>query len=415
MQVRIDFRLPNARAGEDYTGTLTCVSGSLKSVRFLDIQVPAALGLQVDLAKGTLSGMPATAGDFDITIEYFNADEKPAREYKATLSLLVVPNPKSMWKNLPSDSSALFWRPDEASSALSSKDFNLIAASKRGRSHAHVGSFRDDDYQFAVANDWVVAVVADGAGSAKYSRRGAQIVCESAVRTLTESLCSDSAIAEAAQAFHQARSSNSLDASTLDAAQQQLHASLVATLGHAARQAQTAIQLELSHHSALQAELKDFSTTALIAIARQFTFGTLCAAYSVGDGAIGVYQQGQKIILLGDADSGEFAGQTRFLDEQSLTVAALAARTQFALVDDLSALILMSDGVSDPLFETEFQLANIAKWDLLWSELNVVQACNSAAQSKLLGWLDFWSQGNHDDRTILLITPSLLIAPSTHA
>lgn len=396
--MRIDFRLPNARAGEGYTGTVTCVSGSLNSVRFLDIQVPAALGLRVDLAKGTLSGTPATAGEFDITIEYFKADEKPAREYKATLSLLVVPNPKSMWKNLPSDSGALFWRTDEACSALASKDFNLIAASKRGRSHAHVGSFRDDDYQFAVVNGWAITVVADGAGSAKYSRRGAQLICEAAVQDLSQSLVDDSALVEAVNIFQQAQSEKY---STLEAGQKNLHALLAAKLGNAARSAKQAIQRERAQQFCLPAELKDFSSTALIAITKQFSFGILCAAFAVGDGAIAVYQQGQSVTLLGNADSGEFAGQTRFLDEQSVTDAEIASRTQFALVENLTALVLMSDGVSDPWFETDTQLTNIAKWDALWAALVAADAV--ATETKLLAWLDFWSSGNHDDRTIVLV------------
>jgi len=396
-----DFRLPNARAGENYTTSLNSVLTNLGSVSFLDIHVPDNLGLSADLAAGTLSGSPASAGDFEISLVYYKITEVPAREYTAKLSLLVVPNPKSLWKNLPSDSNAIYWRTDEACSSLSTENISVLASSKRGRSHAHVGSFRDDDYQHALVNDWVITVVADGAGSAKYSRRGAQLICEAAVHNLSQGLVDDSALVEAVTFFQQAQSEK---ASSLDAAQQNLQSILAGKLGSAARSAEQAIQQELALHSNLQAEYKDFSSTALIAICKQFSFGTLCAAFAVGDGAIAVYQQGHAVTLLGSADSGEFAGQTRFLDAQSVADSAIAARTRFVLVEDLTALLLVSDGVSDPWFETDAQLASINKWDAFWSELIAADAI--ATEEKLLAWLDFWSSGNHDDRTIVLVRSS---------
>ncbi|HOY24577.1 MAG TPA: PP2C family serine/threonine-protein phosphatase [Cellvibrio sp.] len=396
-----DFRLPNARADENYTASLKSVLTNLGSVSFLDIHVPDNLGLSADLAAGTLSGSPASAGDFEISLVYYKITEVPAREYTAKLSLLVVPNPKSLWKNLPSDSNAIYWRTDEACSSLSTENISVLASSKRGRSHAHVGSFRDDDYQHALVNDWVITVVADGAGSAKYSRRGAQLICEAAVHNLSQGLVDDSALVEAVTFFQQAQSEK---ASSLDAAQQNLQSILAGKLGSAARSAEQAIQQELALHSNLQAEYKDFSSTALIAICKQFSFGTLCAAFAVGDGAIAVYQQGHAVTLLGSADSGEFAGQTRFLDAQSVADSAIAARTRFVLVEDLTALLLVSDGVSDPWFETDAQLASINKWDAFWSELIAADAI--ATEEKLLAWLDFWSSGNHDDRTIVLVRSS---------
>lgn len=393
----LDFRLPNARADENYTTSLNSVLTNLGSVSFLDILVPDSLGLSADLAEGTLSGSPSSAGDFEISLVYYKITEVPAREYTAKLSLLVVPNPKSLWKNLPSDTNAIYWRSDEACSSLFTENISVLAASKRGRSHAHVGSFRDDDYQHVLVNNWVITVVADGAGSAKYSRRGAQLICEAAVKNLSQSLLDDSALMDAVNIFQQAQSEMS---SSLEIVQQNLQSILASKLGSAARSAEQAIQQEVTEQSSLQAEYKDFSSTALIAISKQFSFGVLCAAFAVGDGAIAVYQQGQAVALLGSADSGEFAGQTRFLDAQSVTDAAVASRTQFVLVENLTALILMSDGVSDPWFETDTQLASINKWDALWLELVAADAI--ANEEKLLAWLDFWSSGNHDDRTIVL-------------
>ena len=60
---------------------------------------------------------------------------------------------------------------------------NIIAASKRGRAHAHSGTFRDDDFsiQFNESTGWYMIAVADGAGSAQYAREGARIACDTAI------------------------------------------------------------------------------------------------------------------------------------------------------------------------------------------------------------------------------------------
>lgn len=73
-------------------------------------------------------------------------------------------------------------------------------------------------------------------------------------------------------------------------------------------------------------------------------------------------------------------------------------------------LFLMTDGVSDPMFETDANLNNPDKWDALWNRLlhdeeypvHLVDD-NEHAKDELLDWLDFWSPGNHDDRTIAIL------------
>ena len=86
---------------------------------------------------------------------------------------------------------------------------------------------------------------------------------------------------------------------------------------------------------------------------------------------------------------------------------ALYQRLRFYIVDDFTALFLMSDGVSDPKFETDANLNNPDKWDTLWDDLkeNGVDLTddNEVSKDQLLDWLDFWAPGNHDDRTIAIL------------
>ena len=68
--------------------------------------------------------------------------------------------------------------------------------------------------------------------------------------------------------------------------------------------------------------------------------------------------------------------------------------------------MLMTDGISDPFFETDANVNRIEKWNDLWDSINAeveLTDDNSESQYQLLKWLDFWSPGNHDDRTIAIL------------
>jgi hypothetical protein len=129
----------------------------------------------------------------------------------------------------------------------------------------------------------------------------------------------------------------------------------------------------------------------------------LFASYWVGDGGIGVYEKGKKITILGEVDSGEFAGQTRFLEKQVMTAEEIMNRLSFTIVESFTSLVLMTDGVTDPKFETDNNLAKIEKWDEMWQELEGLLANQASAPKEIEAWLNFKSRGNYDDRTIAIL------------
>lgn len=409
------FRLPHARADDRYAQPLQVIAA--RALVYLGAELPAGLALDFDAVSATVSGMPAQAGEYTIVVRYRYADEPAASVRQAQVPLLVNANPRSLWRNVPSDDTDPYWRPDQRSDRLDgggAHPLRILAASKRGRSHAHVGSFRDDDYAIAAvpATGWHLAIVADGAGSARYSRQGAAIICEQARATLQTILAGErsTAIDHAAAAWQQARAVASHDQPAADLAWQTLRNALYGAVGNAAYYAAKGIVDETARHQREHADtsVKDYASTALIAICKRYPFGTLCAAYWVGDGAVGIYSATHGITLLGDIDSGEYAGQTRFLDSAEVTQEALLRRTRFDLVDDLTALVVMTDGVSDAKFDTEARLGRADDWHALWSELQPAAGLDDDTADhaqRLLDWLDFWSQGNHDDRTIALIYP----------
>lgn len=404
------FRLPNARAGDIYQQTLEKVSAA-DTVIYISVTLPPGLALTFDPAGGAFSGIPEQAGEPLIGISYRYASQPAEHVRHASVKLVINANPKSMWRDLPSDQADIYWRPDQLSSQLAGSELRAIAASKRGRSHAHIGSFRDDDYAIAHLPDtrWYIGIVADGAGSARFSRKGAAIICAQARSTLENILTGERSMAidQAAEAYYLARSVPKQDPKVVEAAWQTLRNALYGAVGNAAYFATKGIFDEATVHKETQADtiFKDYSSTALIAICKRYSFGTLCAAYWVGDGAVGIYSKKHGITLLGDVDSGEFSGQTRFLESAEVTQEALIKRTRFDIVDDMTALVVMTDGVSDPKFETEARLVRADDWHALWNELDQAVDFNAASgqHEKLLNWLDFWSQGNHDDRTIAII------------
>jgi hypothetical protein len=406
----ITFRVPNARAGEAYVQKIEPINAPAGGVVFDEFALPHGLQMLVEKDTGTLSGTANSAGEHSVSFTYRFGREPLERKRRGVVKLTVNPDPKTMWKDLSSNRQDVYWKPDEECRSVKGRELRIIAASKRGRSHAHVGSFRDDHFQIDHIDEsgWYIAVVSDGAGSARFSRQGAAIICEEAMNKLRGTLTGQpgTVIDSAAASYYAARTGNP-GAPEVDALRQTLRTTLSGVVGNAAYYAAKGVLDEsVRRKDELNAVFKDYSSTALISICKRYSFGTLCAAYWVGDGAVAIYSKKDGVILLGDVDSGEYSGQTRFLDSSEVTQEALIKRTRFEIVDDMTALVLMTDGVSDPKFETDARLARPADWHDLWNDLDRsvgLSRDGDGTEQKLLAWLDFWSQGNHDDRTIALI------------
>ena len=80
---------------------------------------------------------------------------------------------------------------------------------------------------------------------------------------------------------------------------------------------------------------------------------------------------------------------------------------------------MMTDGVSDPFFNSENDLSNFDAWNNFWTkkELQDAMKKNGAVSDaeraeKLLAWLNFKETGYHDDRTLLILLPHEEETPS---
>lgn len=417
-QVRnLGLRLVNGTVGRPYRCTLTIPEGIVSG---LELRLPEDCGLHATVENDsmvTVEGTPVRPGDFDTCLLFKTPgwmDGDPLSELRIPVAF--NPDPRSLWIDKPTPEETPFFKPDLDSLYIAVESMpdgtprkDMVAASRRGRSHAQVGSPRDDDFRLfhCPDTDWYIMAVADGAGSARYSREGSKIACDTVVEYCRSSLLTDTHLEEAVRAYHVSPDDASI--------RKDLFHQIYGIVGNAAYHAHKAINV---FSSATEGSApKDFATTLMFAVCRRFEFGWFIASYWVGDGAICLYDRDRGIAkLLGVPDEGEYSGQTRFLTMPSIfrTPQDVADRLRFGIYPDFTALFMMTDGVSDPMFETEVNLTDPRQWDRLWEKLrdgfpgdNIpgVKLGNNRPETavELLNWLDFWSAGNHDDRTIAML------------
>lgn len=420
-----DVRLPNAFEKQDYLGEVA--PPSCESARFVLTEVTGVdeiqhgLKIEVDENKFSITGTPNLAAlrkdgqpapsEFMLTAKYrleIDGASEGTYEGKKEFKLIIVPAVDTLWRDEPVNWDQMpepRYRNEDGptdSAVLDGEDKHIVAASLRGRSHAQEGKPRDDAFRFATAHGWQVLAVSDGAGSACYSREGARLACEKAVAVCCERLDNEP-YRDGFEAHIKALSTIPDETNK----RKPVGDSLYTLLCHAANQARQTIVQE----AALQGkETRTYAATLLLCVAKHFPFGWFVGSFWVGDGAIALYRRDttpHTVYLMGEPDEGEYGGQTRFLTmpEVFSDASALYRRLRFRLVDDFSALFLMTDGVSDPKFETTNNLKNAEKWDALWDELTAADALTNTDESQqaLLEWLGFPSPGNHDDRTLLVL------------
>ncbi len=280
----------------------------------------------------------------------------------------------------------------------------MVGASRRGRSHAHTGTYRDDDFTLrAASNGWFIITVADGAGSAKYSRRGSEIMCS--VTTERVQLLADEHLAGD---FEVNVKSYRSDPSHEN--EREIRSGLYAALGSAAFEGYKAIEAEARQKSA---ESKDYATTLVLTICKRYSFGWFVGCLAIGDGGAALLlspEQGGARVL-NTPEGGEFSGQTRFVTMPEVwrdSAELFNSRIKFSIVPDFVALLAMTDGVSDPYFGTDSQFMDPERWLEFWGLLGEsvrIRKDNPRVHRELLEWLEFWVDGEHDDRTIALLLP----------
>jgi len=264
--------------------------------------------------------------------------------------------------------------------------WTLVMASRRGRLHAHRGDHREDaGHLLPFPGGWCAAV-ADGAGSASFSRLGSAIATATVTHALREAL----------------RRKPSLAPAMREAA-------------HAANEAQRTFAARAG------IALREFRTTLLVAARLDDTL----AVMQVGDGAMALLHEDGLVSHPHAAATGDYSGEVaHFLpDEGALAVLQASVRTMPA--HGVCAVLLASDGVDDPWYpftrwarplvhslahganaESERPASLVPSWpDSVLRAADPVHA--------LTEWLAFEKRGENDDRTLCLAYTDALLAAGT--
>lgn len=400
----IAARLPNASVGKPYEAAATGLFGGKgDQVSVISLEAQSPCGLAFDAEAGVFKGVPTVAGEISVRMRYrLLAGDAARSSFESDLALTINPNPASLWKSHDPPADSPFPKAHTDHKRLDTPALSILAASLRGRSHAHEGKHRDDDFALAhvEATGWHIMILADGAGSAKFSRRGSQVACETASAHLQDLLAAGSALDSALEKLHG-------EAGAPEAAEK-LRLLAANALMPAAHLAFLTIHEEAAKLPG--STVRDFATTIIAVIARRIAGRWFLASFGVGDGGAAVVSGDGGVTLLTQPDSGIYAGQTMFLTMPQIFQddAAILARVRTVFTSGFRYLAVLTDGVTDPIFANDAAFADPAAWEDFATRLRPavdLQSPAPGAEEVLLRWLEFPSPGNHDDRTIILAVP----------
>ena len=399
------LRIPNGTVGKTYDASF----GShpvLQEVDSFEWSGLEPVGLKYDAASQKITGVPTQSGEIRLHFLFkVKGHDEDSDFLEKEVNLTINPDPKSLWKNIESDRNDPYWKEDNVTVFAPLGLKNILVSSKRGRSHANAGSFREDDFAFEnYDNGWSLIAVADGAGSAKASRKGSSLACRTLVEVFGEETTKVAmkAFDELLEQYARARSEQNA---------KQLNRVVYNNLGKAALTVHKKLDSFAVDHGIA---LKDLSTTLIFVLLKKYDFGYAILSFGVGDCPIALLNKDEmEITLMNWIDVGEYGGGTRFITMPEIFKSEdFASRFGFKLIDDFSYMFLMSDGIYDPKFVVESALDDVNKWKEFLADIQgdnpdqvkvALDMHNPEIEKQFSAWMDFWSPGNHDDRTLAIV------------
>jgi len=399
--------IPNGSVNKPYKAEVSFEKWNMADIVYAEWKGLEEIGLVYHKEQATIAGTPTVSGDHKIQL-LFSLEGAPVNV--KVFNLIINPDPRSLWKDIPGDVNDPYWKEDDVMAAAQLGDKQMVVSSKRGRSHKNVGTFRDDDFAYYSSDEkgWSVVAVADGAGSSLFSRKGAQIACNATINYFQQ-FFEESKEKEIEETDHSA-----IESLTVVAKKH---------MYQAVKYVYEQIKAEAEKHSELnptlfnnknKSILEYYHTTLIFVVFKKFDFGYLILSFGIGDCPIILLQE-DKVQLLNQLDVGEFGGGTRFITQPEIFHSKeipMGSRFNVTIAPDFSYLFLMTDGIYDPKFEVEANLQNLALWKKFMEDLNgdneekvIVDFKQPAIEvaTQLSTWMDFWSTGNHDDRTLAII------------
>ncbi len=324
-----------------------------------------------------ITGTPQKAGH--LKIDLFYSSPKLGK----IIFRLAVLYAKAARKCLPPDPTAPFQVPDEYFRYKNLNCFGkIIGGSIRGRDHENDGKFRDDCFKFIYDDKKNIGavVVSDGAGSAEYSRKGAEIICNS--------FCDIINLYVKAGRFDDLISSS--EEETVTSCKKVLSDAVYACYEKLDSFAQEK-----------KIDYRNFYATMLAYVFIQAQNHIRILSFAVGDGAL-VAITAEKTIMLAELDHGEHLNETVFLSETIVAeIKNIGTRFKFFEISPPYSVLAMTDGVFNPWFWG--QVAN--NQDIWFEKHNEIISCldQNNPEEELKSRLNFKSVVSNDDRTIVIL------------
>jgi serine/threonine protein phosphatase PrpC len=414
--------IPNATIGKHYIAQFDFHKLDLTDLVFSQFAGLTEIGLEFNETTRTIEGTPIQSGDIKFKL-LFKVDGEPEGEQinEKQISLVINPDPKSLWKDIPSDKNGPFWKEDDVTEFDKLGEKNIVVASKRGRSHKNVGSFRDDDfaYKYIERNGWSVVAVADGAGSYSLSRKGSQLACNAVIEYFEQQSDIEKEKEFELKVLEFEKSKDEILLKEIEIlTKQNLYKATVFVHNKIKEHSEDTFKTspELFNNPRAKSYVDYYHSTLIFLLFKKYDFGFVILTFGVGDCPIALMNKNKtETSLLNWLDVGEFGGGTRFVSQHDIFHSKerpMATRFNFRIVTDFSYLFLMTDGIYDPKFVVEANLEKNEKWVEFLEDLEGKNEENSKVEfiptnseitSQLSAWMDFWSAGNHDDRTLAII------------
>jgi hypothetical protein len=245
----------------------------------------------------------------------------------------------------------------------------LVAARARGKKHKHEGTNCDDWFEIDTCGAWNLIVVADGAGSKRFSRIGAKTACEVAITSLRTALgevrLEPRRWGDTATVFARDEQNEfvQVDLRLIGNIVQQA----VVKAFQAVQQA-AAVRCGSERHQQVlggrDIDVNDLAATLLLVAQTTVKDETdqsydLAMSVAIGDGAIGALSWEGRVHLMMEADQGQFSGETEFLSARAVEPARLNHRLRLFIGRPRRAFLVMTDGVADDYFPNDPGLARL--------------------------------------------------------
>jgi len=271
----------------------------------------------------------------------------------------------SFWKELPPEIASDPTDPIVHKSKRLS-GWQLFGASRRGKSHAHAGTYREDAFQMIVSGPkssvrWWAFAVADGAGSRPLSRVGANLA--------VKSVCSYLRKAEL---------------------KRQVPDRLVN------QSAVTALEALKSEADRRECSIDDLACTLLVLlwIMDKEDSGGLSATFQAGDGLIAYTDECGSLTQLATEDYVAFAGSAHFFTSQHVQETWDVRFGCHYFEQSPAGFLVMTDGVADDLIPYK------TNGPILVEELFAARDSADPSETLAVDLLAYEKRGSFDDRTL---------------